>query len=78
MWSDEEPTRTSRSLGDNRVADLQIGDSEVRSAIIYHLVAWWRASQRGVDPSARNPLFGQILLRQFVSAHLLLLLETIC
>ncbi len=72
MWYDGKPTRTSRSLGDNRVADLQIGDSEVRSAVLYYLVAWWRAFQRGVDPSANNPLFGQMLLRQFVSAHLLL------
>ena len=74
MWSDKEHTRTSRSLDDDRVADLQIGDSEVRSAIYYHLVARWRAFQMEMDPSS-SPLFGQILLRQFVSAHLLLLLE---
>ena len=74
MWSDREPARESLSLSDNRFADLRIGDSEVRLAIYYHLVARWRAFQRGVDPPTTNPLFGQILLRQFVSAHLLLLL----
>jgi len=72
MWSDREPTRSSPSAQDDRAADLQIGDSEVRSAINYHIVAWWRASQRQIDPSTTNPLFGQILLRQFVSARLVL------
>ena len=74
MWSDGEPTHTPLSPDDNRVADLQIGVPEVRLAIYYYLVAWRQAFQRGVNPSTTNPLFGQILLRQFVSAHLLLLL----
>ena len=74
MWSDGESTPTSLPLVENRAADLQIGVPEVRLAIYYHLVAWWRIFQGGVNPSTMNTLFGQILLRQFVSAHLLLLL----
>ena len=73
MWSDKEPTRTSLVPEDDRAPDLQIGDSEVKSAIYYHLVARSRALQKGVNTSALNPLFGQVLLRQFVSARLLLI-----
>ena len=68
MWSDREPTRISE---DDRAADLQIGISEVKSAIYYHLVARRRALEKGVDTSTLTPLFGQILLRQFVSMRLL-------
>ena len=68
MWSDREPTRISE---DNRAADLQIGISEVKSAIYYHLVARRRALQKSIDKKTLTPLFGQILLRQFVSARLL-------
>lgn len=73
MWSDRVPTRASLSLDDDRAADLQIGDSEVRWAIYYHLVARWRAFQWKLKPSTMSALLGQVLLRQFVSARLLLL-----
>jgi hypothetical protein len=69
MWSNREPTRAFLSLDDDRPAELQVGDSEVRAAIYYHLIARWRAVQRRTGPSTINSLFGQTLLRYFVSAR---------
>jgi hypothetical protein len=71
MCSDGDPTSISLFPGDPRDTDLQIGDPEVRSAIYYHLITRSRACEKKIVPSTTSPLFGQVLLRHFVSARLL-------
>jgi hypothetical protein len=52
---------------DRREPGFQIGVQEVRHAILSHLLARWRVLHERMPQPARNSLFGQILVRQYVN-----------
>ena len=56
-------------LGDNREPGFQIGVWEVRQAILSHLLARWRVLHERIPQPPRTSLFGQVLVRMYVSAR---------
>ena len=57
---------------DHREPGFQIGALEVRHAILSHLLARWRVLHERMPQPHRDSLFGQVLVRHYVSARLTL------
>lgn len=54
---------------DRREPGFQIGASEVRMAIHSHLMARWRYLYERMPQPPRSSLFGQVLVRKYVSVR---------
>lgn len=72
MWYNGVTQRRGQEfLDDPREPGFQIGAREVRAAIHSHLFARWRVLRERMFPPPRDSLFGQVLVRQYVSARLI-------
>jgi len=73
MWHNGVTQRRGPEFApDHREPGFRIGARQVREAIHSHLLARWRVLHERMPRQPRNSLFGQVFVRQYVSARLML------